>query len=79
MVLNKLLQQSENDKLPNEQADRIKIAFAEGYVAASGSEGAQKSSRTMKYFKVLQQLLITIVFLGIFASLFTSTNGSVFR
>lgn len=48
-------------------------------MAANTTEGTQKSGRAMKYLKVFQQLLIIVVFMGILASLFSSTNGSVFR
>lgn len=34
------------------QKQRIKIAFAEGYMAANPSDGAQRSGRAMKYLKV---------------------------
>lgn len=80
--------------------DNIKIAFAEGYLAATNSDESPKSGKTMKYLKVsalglihvenlikilkyfskvFQQLLVIVVFIGIFLSLFSSSNGSMFR
>ncbi|XP_055706966.1 ATP-dependent zinc metalloprotease YME1L isoform X4 [Phlebotomus papatasi] len=77
-TLSKLLQKVDETGLNGEQKQRLKVAFAEGYLAANSADGA-KGSRTMKYLKVLQQIVIIIVFLGIFFSLFSSTSGSVFR
>lgn len=67
------------NRVPIAQKQRIKIAFAEGYLAGNSNDGQQKSSRAMKYLKLFQQLLVIVVFMGILASLFSSTNGSVFR
>ncbi|CRK98631.1 CLUMA_CG012098, isoform A [Clunio marinus] len=75
--LTRLLNDTEN--LSVEQKQQLKIAFAEGYLAANHPDNAQKSGRAMKFLKVFQQLLIIIVFMGIFVSLFASNNGSVFR
>lgn len=75
--LNKLLQSTSD--LSDDQKKNVKIAFAEGYLAASHPEGGQKSGRAIKYLKVLQQVLMIALFIGIFMSLFSSTNGSVFR
>ncbi|XP_059614546.1 ATP-dependent zinc metalloprotease YME1L isoform X2 [Phlebotomus argentipes] len=72
-TLNKLLQQVEDGGLNGEQKQRLKVAFAEGYLAANSADGT-KGSRTMKYLKIV----IIIVFIGIFFSLFSSTSGSVF-
>jgi len=78
-AFNKLLLQADDKSLTSEHKQRLKIAFAEGYLAAANTDGQQKSSRAMKYLKVFQQVLIIVVFLVIFFNLFTSTNGSVFR
>lgn len=61
------------------QKQRLKIAFAEGYMAGNSSDSQQKGGKAIKYLKVFQQVLIIVVFMGILASLFSSTNGSVFR
>lgn len=73
--LNRILQQMDDNSLNQENKQRIKIAFAEGYLAASNPENSQKSGKAMKYLK----LLVIVVFLGIFLSLFSSSSGSVFR
>lgn len=49
----KLLRETENeDHLPTDQTQKLKIAFAEGYLAAGSTDGNQKSGRAMKYLKV---------------------------
>ncbi|XP_055689264.1 ATP-dependent zinc metalloprotease YME1L isoform X2 [Lutzomyia longipalpis] len=72
-TLTKLLQQVDDAGVNGEQKQRLKVAFAEGYLAANNTDGS-KGSRTMKYLKIV----IILVFLGIFFSLFSSTSGSVF-
>lgn len=79
-TLKKLIQKSsEGVGTEKSQENNIKIAFAEGYLAAANSEDHPKSGKTMKYLKVFQQLLVIVVFIGIFISLFSSSNGSMFR
>uniref|UniRef100_A0A2M4A4F9 Putative atp-dependent zinc metalloprotease yme1 n=1 Tax=Anopheles triannulatus TaxID=58253 RepID=A0A2M4A4F9_9DIPT len=74
--LNKLL---ENDpSLTDDQRQRLKIAFAEGYLTASHPDQPNRSSKAMKYLKFFQQLLLIALFIGIFISMFASPNGSVF-
>lgn len=52
----KLLRETENDDhLPTDQTQKLKIAFAEGYLAAGNTDGNQKSGRAMKYLKVIDQ------------------------
>lgn len=75
---NKLLSEVNDPTIPDEQKQRLKIAFAEGYLTATHPDHANRSGKAMRYLKVLQQLLIIVVFIGIFISLFVSTNGSVF-
>ncbi|XP_011192982.2 ATP-dependent zinc metalloprotease YME1L isoform X1 [Zeugodacus cucurbitae] len=77
-TLKKLLQKSSEQGPKKNEVDNIKIAFAEGYLAATNSEESPKSGKTMKYLKVFQQLLVIVVFIGIFLSLFSSSNGSMF-
>lgn len=60
------------------EKQRIKIAFAEGYVAGN-HPNAGKTSRASRYFKVVQQVLTVVIFLAIVVSLMASANGSVFR
>lgn len=75
---NKLLSDVNDPTISDDQKQRLKIAFAEGYLTATHPEHANRSGKAMRYLKVLQQLLIIVVFIGIFISLFVSTNGSVF-
>uniref|UniRef100_A0A336MV38 CSON005758 protein n=1 Tax=Culicoides sonorensis TaxID=179676 RepID=A0A336MV38_CULSO len=75
--LNKIL--ANDADLTEEQKKKVKIAFAEGYLAASHPDNVHKSGRAFKYLKLLQQVLMIALFIGIFMSLFSSTNGSVFR
>ncbi|XP_058452376.1 ATP-dependent zinc metalloprotease YME1L isoform X2 [Malaya genurostris] len=77
--LNKLLSDVNDPTITEEHKQRLKIAFAEGYLTATHPDHANRSGKAMRYLKVLQQLLIIVVFIGIFVSLFVSTNGSVFR
>lgn len=76
--LNKLLSEVNDPTMGEEQKQRLKIAFAEGYLTATHPDHERRSGKAMRYLKVLQQLLIIVVFIGIFISLFVSTNGSVF-
>lgn len=76
--LNKLLNEVNDPTIADEQKQRLKIAFAEGYLTATHPDHERRSGKAMRYLKVLQQLLIIVVFIGIFISLFVSTNGSVF-
>uniref|UniRef100_A0A1I8NXS4 AAA+ ATPase domain-containing protein n=1 Tax=Stomoxys calcitrans TaxID=35570 RepID=A0A1I8NXS4_STOCA len=78
-TLKRLLEKSTEGGPEKSQENNIKIAFAEGYLAAANSEDHPKSGKTMKYLKVFQQLLVIVVFIGIFVSLFSSSNGSMFR
>lgn len=50
--LTKLLNQSDVNNLTPEQKQHLKIAFAEGYLAANHPENAQKGGRAMKYLRV---------------------------
>lgn len=56
---------------------RIKIAFAEGYLL--GNNNAGKSGKASRYFRVMQQVLTIAIFLAIVVSLMASASGSVFR
>lgn len=77
--LSKLLNQADVSHLSPEQKQQLKVAFAEGYLAANHPDNEKKGGRAMKFLKVFQQLLVIAVFIGIFISLFASNNGSVFR
>lgn len=52
----RILTQADASKAPEEQKNILKLAFAEGYLAANSGEGAgQKSGKTMKYLKVKRE------------------------
>ncbi|CAH4029564.1 unnamed protein product [Pieris brassicae] len=74
--LEKLL--NEDTILTHQQKDKIKIAFAEGYLAGSHPENA-RGTKASKYLKLVQQLLTIVLFLAIFVSLMASVSGTVFR
>lgn len=50
--LSKLLSQFESN-LSTEQKQQLKVAFAEGYLAAAHPENTEKGGRAIKYLKVL--------------------------
>lgn len=50
-TFNNILRQVDTE-LNGEQKTRLKVAFAEGYLAANNADGSQKGGRTMKYLKV---------------------------
>lgn len=59
-VLAKLLNSSETANMTSEQKQQLKVAFAEGYLAANHPE-AQKGGKTMKYLKVRIILCFVVV------------------
>ncbi|XP_023708046.1 ATP-dependent zinc metalloprotease YME1L isoform X2 [Cryptotermes secundus] len=65
-----------DETMSTEEQHRMKVAFAEGYLEGSGQKAP---GRTMKWLKVIQQLLIIVIFLAIFVSFMASASGSVFR
>lgn len=74
--LKKILSSQESGLTEGEK-QRIKIAFAEGYLLGNSSGG--KSGKASKYFRVVQQVLTIAIFLAIVVSLMASASGSVFR
>ena len=59
---------------PNEIKEKeVKMAFAEGYLAAEGG-GKKKNTRTMRWVKTFQQVLTVIVLLVLLASLMGKTQ-----
>ncbi|GLH05416.1 26S proteasome regulatory subunit 8 [Gryllus bimaculatus] len=65
-----------DESLNPEEQQRMKVAFAEGYLAGSGQ---RVPGRTMKWLKIVQQLLTIVIFLAIFVSFMASASGSMFR
>lgn len=63
--------------LSEAERQRMKIAFAEGYLL--GNNPNNKSGKATKYLRVVQQLLTIVIFLAIVVSLFASASGSMFR
>jgi hypothetical protein len=49
-----------------EEQQKMKVAFAEGYIAGNGQ---RTPGRTMKWLKMIQQMLTIVLFLAIFVSL----------
>lgn len=76
--LSKLLNQIEHNLTP-EQKQQLKVSFAEGYLAASHAEKTQKEGRTLKYLRVLHLFLWICVGMAIIFSVFSTSNGSMFR
>ncbi|XP_069692534.1 ATP-dependent zinc metalloprotease YME1L [Periplaneta americana] len=65
-----------DETLSTEEQQRMKVAFAEGYLAGTGQRAP---GRTMKWLKIIQQLLTIVIFLAIFLSFMASASGSMFR
>lgn len=65
-----------NEGLSTEEQQRIKLAFAEGYLAAHGQKAP---SRTVRWLKIVQHVLTIVLFLAVFVSLMASASGSMFR
>jgi hypothetical protein len=77
--LSKLLKKQSASFSP-EQKKELKVSFAEGYMAASQTEKAQKDGRTLRYLRVLHLTLWICVGISIIFSVFSTSNGgSVFR
>jgi hypothetical protein len=55
-------------ELPADEANKVKVAFAEGYIAANPSQ-APGTTRTYRWLRTLQQVLAIAVFTAILASL----------
>lgn len=49
-----------------EDQQKMKVSFAEGYMAGQGNKNP---SKTVKWLKVLQHILTIVLFIGIFISL----------
>lgn len=55
--------------MPATEADKLKIAFAEGYIAANPTNAPPNQSRTYRWLRTVQQILAIAVFTAILASL----------
>lgn len=65
------------ESLSESEKQRIKIAFAEGYLLGNNSN--PKISRAQKYFKTFTQFITVVIFLAVILSLMASASGSIFR
>ncbi|XP_076062132.1 ATP-dependent zinc metalloprotease YME1L [Oratosquilla oratoria] len=65
-----------NEEASTEGKKGMKIAFAEGYLAA---DPQKQQSRAMRWIRNFQQVLAIIVFLAILFSLMGSMGGTMFR
>lgn len=59
-----------DETLSVEEQQRVKVAFAEGYLAGSGQK---TPGRTLKWLKIIQQLLTIVIFLALFISFMGKT------
>ncbi|CAL8109420.1 unnamed protein product [Orchesella dallaii] len=66
-------------EVPANEADKLKIAFAEGYIAANPTSTVPHQSRTYRWLRTVQQILAIAVFTAILASLMGSFGGGIFR
>lgn len=73
----KQLLSTEDSTINDTEKQRLKIAFAEGYLLGNNSNN--KTGKAARYFKIFQQVLTVAIFLGIVVSLMASANGSMFR
>nr|XP_023024162.1 ATP-dependent zinc metalloprotease YME1 homolog isoform X2 [Leptinotarsa decemlineata] len=66
-----------DESLSESDKQRMKIAFAEGYLLGNNSN--VKTGKSARYFKMITQVFTVIIFLAIIVSLLASASGSVFR
>ncbi|KAK0166000.1 hypothetical protein PV328_004463 [Microctonus aethiopoides] len=64
------------EELTSNEKQRVKVAFAEGYIAGNDKKS---SGRGFKWMKFIQQLIFTVVGLSLLISLAAGTTGSIFR
>ncbi|KAK5648715.1 hypothetical protein RI129_003607 [Pyrocoelia pectoralis] len=68
---------TEDASISDAEKQRIKVAFAEGYLL--GNTSNVNKGKTAKYLKIVQQVLTIVIFLAIVVSLMASASGSIFR
>ncbi|KAF5274391.1 hypothetical protein FQA39_LY07271 [Lamprigera yunnana] len=73
----KTLLSNDDANLKETEKQRIKIAFAEGYLA--GNTSSSSVGKAARYLKIIQQILTIVIFLAIVISLTASASGSMFR
>lgn len=65
-----------DESLSTEEQQRMKVAFAEGYLAGAGQK---PKGWTKKCLNIIQQMLTIVVLFVIFVSFMASASGSMFR
>ncbi|KAJ9590029.1 hypothetical protein L9F63_016845, partial [Diploptera punctata] len=65
-----------DESLTTEEQQRMKVAFAEGYLAGTGQ---RPTGWTRKCLNIIQQMLTIVVLFVIFVSFMASASGSMFR
>ncbi|XP_018026030.1 ATP-dependent zinc metalloprotease YME1L [Hyalella azteca] len=70
-----------SSRLKKAAQQQVKVAFAEGYLAAdsSASGGKKEKSRAMRWLRNFQQMLAIVVLLAVLASVMSTMGGSLFR
>lgn len=68
---------TEDPTITDAEKQRIKVAFAEGYLI--GNTSTPNRGKAAKYLKYVQQVLTIVIFLAIVVSLMASASGSMFR
>ncbi|XP_043279017.1 ATP-dependent zinc metalloprotease YME1L [Venturia canescens] len=62
--------------MTKDEKQRMKVAFAEGYLAGNGRK---VPGRTVRWLKILQQVVMIGITFIVLISVMASTNGSMFR
>ncbi|KAK4884534.1 hypothetical protein RN001_000805 [Aquatica leii] len=68
---------SDDSNIKDSEKQRIKVAFAEGYLL--GNNSSSNMGKAARYLKIIQQVLTIVIFLAIVISLTASASGSMFR
>lgn len=71
----KQIMSQEEGNMSEAERQRVKVAFAEGYLLGNNP----KAGKAARYFKVVQQVLTIAIFLAIVVSLMATASGSMFR
>ncbi|XP_075224249.1 ATP-dependent zinc metalloprotease YME1L isoform X2 [Lycorma delicatula] len=68
----------EADNLTTEEQQRVRVAFAEGYLAGQSIKSTEPAKST-RWLKILQQFIGNILFIAVIVMLMASASGTVFR
>ncbi|CAG9772392.1 unnamed protein product [Ceutorhynchus assimilis] len=69
----------EDIHLTDNEKQRMKIAFAEGYLLGNTGGGKGNSNKASRYLRLVQHVLTIAFFFAIVATLMAGASGSVFR